>query len=410
MVVSSIISVVLGVVVGFGSNSIVAHADNVGVASFTANPTSVVNEVPVTFSWMMRSSYGADIAIICPVGVTIKTIAGAVFPCNTPQSLGVATIGSMSLIINNVSGITQQITATVYPEDSTGADIAADAAEVTLSSASVAQPFVSVTQSATEIASGGQETLAWSGIDIGGANVRLDCSGGVQFYISGSTVPISCGSVVSSTDLAVSGSVSIVAQSLQYATTTVTASILPSIVPGVYDTTHQKVLPFVVDPKAAPTSPAGTLLTSSATTTPSGALFYLTWTTMTAASANLEFICNPALTVFSGSVPLPCNTPTFTPTLATAGTVSLMAQNTSATTQGLSILLQPLDANGTYYGANTQTLLMSVLAPSASTSSIQALTGSNTSTASTTNSSTGTSTPQTSHQTQHLPPALTKCP
>ena len=345
-----------------------AFADNPVVNSFTASPASMPTGYTTTIFWNTASSTGRDLYFQCPQGVTIKNYSsGTNVPCNTRQSISGAAVDSAGFILTNVSGVTRNISVTLYPKDTAGNAYNQGAAFLTLSVETSQQPIIDVSASTSTVASGSPITLTWKGVDAPGVNVQFECADSVSIRTSASDTNsvLPCGRPAFSQDLSISSSLIVYPINSSRTPVSVTVRVLPDIGGNVYDATHSKTTTFNVAGAADTLSPSVSAFTSGVARVASNDSFDLVWKTLNSAGANIKFACQEGMSVFSvvsstTKTKLPCDVPAFTPPLASYGTTTLSAVNTSSYGANLVIILLPKDATGSYFQTASQSLTIPV--------------------------------------------------
>src|SRR3989344_8449790 len=343
-----------------------AFADNPVVNSFPASPASMPTGYTTTIFWNTASSTGRDLYFQCPQGVTIKNYSsGTSVPCNTRQSISGAAVDSAGFILTNVSGVTRNISVTLYPKDTAGNAYNQGAAYLTLSVETSQQPIIEVSASTSTVASGSPITLTWKGVDAPGVNVQFECADSVSIRTSASDTNsvLPCGRPAFSQDSSISSSLIVYPINSSRSPVSVTVRILPDIGGNVYDATHSKTTTFNVAGAADKLSPSVSTFTSGVARVASNDSFDLVWKTLNSAGANIKFSCQDGVSVFSvvsstTKTKLPCDVPAFTTALATYGTTTLSAVNATGYNANLVFLLLPKDASGAYFQTASQSLTM----------------------------------------------------
>ena len=344
------------------------------VTAFTASSPSINNGYAELLTWTASNSTGSSLYVSCPLGVTLKKSTGAAFSCDTRQAYSTNGSDSVSFVVTNVSGFTRQITATVYPKNSAGADYDAGAKTASFYVATSPQPIIDFSPSTTSVASGASVTLTWRGVDTSGTNIQFDCVTGIQITATSPAVaaPLACGVPAFSTVLPQSGSVTVTAVNSSLWPATLIARVLPVISAGSYDGTRSLSAAFTVAGKPPNANPSVTDFKSSQTAVVPGVPFTLSWATKDAAGVSIQIPCTDSggngisiqSVVGTTSVPLSCGTSAFTAALPSTGstTIAILNKLTRIGAGSVAVLLFPQDSTGTYLGTLAQTLNLNILA------------------------------------------------
>ncbi len=340
------------------------------VTSFTASPQSVNYGYSTLLSWNIIGGTGHDLLFVCPIGVTVKTASGSIFPCNTRQSISSNASDSGTFYINNITGNTITLPVKLFPKDSSGADYDGGVSTLSLSVGSVPHPitdFSYATSSSTNATA--PVSLSWTGVEIGGTNMQFDCQSGVQIFSTNPAVtsPIPCAQPAYQTDLAQSGTVNVYfANSNAYAVDE-SVRILPAISPGVYDATHAQTVTITIPPHPAKYISSISTFAGSQMSVLSGQSVSFTWDTNNTAGVNFEMPCNNSVVLSSvvggATTTLPCGVPAFKTVLPTTGTTTIFFTNKGISAQSADISLLLQNADGTYDGTKSLELTISVFEP-----------------------------------------------
>ncbi len=347
-----------------------AHAAS--VASFSVNSSSVNNAYPVSFSWSVNDGSGGNFAVpSCPTGVTVVASTGAALCGSSIAEAGGS--GSDYVTVYNVSGGAKNLSFSFTPKDTAGtlASEAAVSAQVTVGA--VTQPITDFSIAATSIASGGTQTLTWTGVYIPGVNLQFDCNDSLTVSAGGTT--LLCGVPAFSADLGASGSQVITVTNKTRSDAQLTARLLPAMAAGAYDATHAVQTVFNVAPAGAASStsatPSVTSFLASNTAVFSGGALDLSWATQNASGVNIMFTCDSSvkLTTMVGdaTTTLICNSNAFAAALPASGTLHATVSNTNYYTQIFGATILPQDANGIYLSQYAKVLSLTVREPGAST-------------------------------------------
>ncbi len=334
--------------------------------SFTVDPQSISNNYSVALAWDIASSIGRDLYFNCPLGVTLKKMSGSSFPCNTrtAASGSPADPDWAGFVVTNVSGATKNVTVTLYPKDSAGANYDQGARTLSFSVQTSAQPIIDFSVSSTSVASGSGLTLSWKGLDAGGVNVQFECADSIRIRTSAAaTETLSCGKPALAQDLPISGSLIVYPANSSRSPISVTVRVFPAIGGGTYDATHSMSANFTVLQSPPPATPSASEFTSAPTKLASNDSFSVSWATRDSAGANIQFTCQDGISVFAASstTKLPCGAPAFAAPLAAKGTMALSVKNSNRYLVNLGIVLLPQDAKGIYFQTTSLSLTLPVL-------------------------------------------------
>ncbi len=354
---------------------ITAAADTSTISSFTASSQSLSYGYSDVLTWSSSDSGGTHLYFSCVTGVVIKRAdTGAVLPCATPETLSAMPSDSVPVSFVNTSGATQTIALTAVPADSNNTEAAGGSQSLSISVRTVPQPLVAFTISPVTASSSAQVVLSWTGVETPGVNFEYDCSPVANVSLADPTTGTSypCNTPFLTSDLAESGSVSLMAVNKSVQPTTLTVRALPAVVRGTYDATHALSANVTIAPAPAPGTPSVSSFTDSAAQSASGAPITFSWSVANAAGANLEFQCvtgvSEAIVVGTSTTPIYfCAQPAFSPDLPLTGSTTITFTNTTRSSEPVSVGLFPA-VNGTYDGIHAQRIQVIVLPPGASVS------------------------------------------
>lgn len=353
-----------------------AFAQNPAIASYKVSDASINSGQAVTFSWTLSDAGGYSFAIPCMAGMVLKNTNGSVFNCNTPVSTTQATNDGIILIINNVSGGTQNIIGRLTPKNTGGADYAAGYQERSVSVQTLSRPITSFTASETDTSPGKSITLSWNSQVINGVNVQIECRNEITVsspsYTDSSIVP--CGKMIFAKDLSASGSLSLSFSNSSPSVLPYTVTLFPAVAANTsYDGTHAITLAFNVASDILP-DPVVTYFTASTTAVNSGDSLKLSWGSRYAVGVNLKFSCNPSVIASSTQDQkqlFACDTYLFDPALNAAGDAALRFVNTSKQDQMILVTLVPSKQKGFYDAVRAKSFWLTIhpfLAPVSSAS------------------------------------------
>ncbi len=345
-----------------------AFADAPVITSFTSSASSQPSGYAMVFSWTVSGGNGQNILFSCPTGVTVKNAdTNVAVPCNSSQAIGGPyDYGQAGFTIVNVSGSAKTMKVRITPRDSSGTESAAGAKELYVTIGAVPQPITDFTVTPASIADGDSITLTWTGVaDITGTNIIIDCTPGVKFSSSGST--LSCGVPAFATAQPASGSVLIAVSNASSGSMQFSVRILPVVEAGVYDSTHGLSKQVTVAGKALAPVPTLTAFSSSKTTIVSGEPVSLYWNSANTIGTNFIFPCKEGVTVslISGSATTTakCGTIASNTAFAASGTTTIAISSTLAYPPSMPVSLLAQNPDGTYDGVRTKTVTLSFAPP-----------------------------------------------
>ncbi len=331
--------------------------------SLSASSYGVKSEYIVSLAWTVTNGTGHSLLFSCPLGVTVRTVDGGVFPCNTRQAASVNPSDAVGFIFTNVSGTLKNVMVTLYPKDANG-DNDSGAASIALTIDPVPQPITEVTVSSLTPASDNPVTITWKGVGVPGVNVQFDCSNALKIMASGIVDALPCGTPAFSSDLAQSGSITVTPTNTSFVSAPLVVRIFPAMAPGIYDATHSLSVTLAVGPKLALALPAILSFSGSSNSIFSQIPFSFSWTTQNTAGVNVRFPCNSAYAVASlendATTTLPCDTLAFSSALSPSGTTTMVVMNGSGLAQSFTATLLPQNNDGTYNGAFGRTIYLTV--------------------------------------------------
>ncbi len=345
------------------------HANTPSITSLVATPPYVPNNYTTTLSWNTTGVTGQKLMFDCVLGVTAKNTDGTSFPCGTRQSVGAqAASDSFGLSFTNVTGGTRDVHLTLYPSIDTSTDYDTGAASTVISVQPSFQPItnISITPPATSTTpSGAPITLSWTGVDASGVNVQIACIEGVKVFASPTaTDPLPCGLPAFSSDLPISGNVTVYATNTTSEPRTLTFTVLPEIGGATYDATRSLSTNATIAPVPIPGKPIATSLFASAMRLLSNDILAISWSTASSTGANLTFSCVDGLTVYVASsterIALPCGTTAFASPLPAVGSTTISISNSNSYGISMTITILPQDSAGAYYQTASRSLTTTI--------------------------------------------------
>lgn len=355
-----------------------ASAVNPSVQSFTVNNASAasINSGQITsFSWSTADAGGYSFVVPCTQGIKFKKADGSAFVCDTPIASVVTANDYIELVAWNLSGATKSFTARITPKDATGADVSSVRQDIMVSVAPIAQPIESMTGTTT-IASATSYTLSWSSNILDGINLSISCSPIIHTTspsYAGGYLP--CNTPIFASDLAGSGSLSLVFDNSAPTTNDITLTLLPAMAPGTYNGAQTKTITVSVETNIVP-DPITISFTASPATERilTNAPITLSWVTERSSGANFRISCNDNIATMitaSGASSTPkCNTLAFDTPLPVSGSATVSFLNKSYANESITITLTPGRKSGGFDATRGKELSFLVLPPGVSTTTV----------------------------------------
>ncbi|MCR4311332.1 MAG: peptidoglycan-binding protein [Candidatus Taylorbacteria bacterium] len=346
----------------------VTLAETPVVTSFTV-PATLQSGQPANISWTIEGG-GHSLIVFCTQGIKLRYAAtNAVFPCDTKVSVSPSSSDGVSIIMANVSGSPRIVTVRIIPKDANGgADYEAGALEASIYIDPSNIPVSGFYTNATTTTSGVETTFSWSSTYLDGVNFKLSCNTSITATSSlSSTSEVPCNSFISQSDLPGTGSMKFLFNNKSDADIPLTLTLYPAMSPGVYDGTHQVTLNVTVASDAQkPVSV--TSFTSSRQKIYSGDSVSFNWDLKNASGANLRFSCTPSLTyqqyqlsgTASSTTSLICNDYAFASPFGPTSSTSISFFNSSEYSQFATVIVYPMQKDGTYNGQSTAILSITV--------------------------------------------------
>ena len=343
-----------------------AQVINPFVTLLTVNPSYVPNAYTTVFSWQAAGANGANIYFDCPVGVTVKDENGSPVSCGAVVSTGPYASGVYAYTLYNVSGLSAQMTVRLVPRDETGAESSLGGKSVTLTIGAAAQPLTGLSASTITPKSGEDIKITWTGSYVEGVNLQFDCPNNVRFETADSSkTKLDCGAPALSSHLPAAGTYTFRAVNSSYSAVPFKVTVLPSQGSGFYDATKSLSLNLTVQGISAPLEPSITKFSSTKTTAYSEEPFDFSWAIVNAKGANLQFQCNPQLSLFSvvgtTTAPLKCNTLALQEALGASGSTTISVSNKDTSPQYLTAVLLTQKDDDTYTTFGSRTVIIKVL-------------------------------------------------
>jgi hypothetical protein len=362
---------------------VIVFADEPIISSFSASPSYISYGYSTLLSWSISGvSYGQDLYLTCPPGVSVKNSDGTALTCNSYQSVGTNTAsGSAGLFIANVSGGTVPIRARLVPRNASGVRNEDGALETLISVGTSPQPLLDFKLSTTTALVGEAVVLSWVGNDLSGVNIQFECVNGITFTSTNPSqnTALPCGTLAYTTDLPNTGSITVAALNDSLSKASVVVRVFPALGSGLYDGTHSMSLSFTVLGKTIPLTSAITSFGASPIQVVSGNSISFSWSATNASGVNLQFQCDSEVSVFgvdpssTTSAKLLCNVPAFTTAFPTTASTSVTFLNRDTVSHTLLAVALPKNSDGTYNGVGAKSMFITV-ARSSGTQSIPAAT------------------------------------
>ncbi|OHA00499.1 MAG: hypothetical protein A3C07_01445 [Candidatus Sungbacteria bacterium RIFCSPHIGHO2_02_FULL_47_11] len=345
---------------------LLAGAQVPSVVSFGASPTSVSSGFPVGFSWDIENAGGYSFIIPCVSGIKMFNQSGTVLNCGSKISSTTKTDDFMTVVIHNVSGGAKSVTARIIPKDAGGNDNDGASRDVSVSVATLAEPIMSFTTSATTTSPGQAITVSWTSQIISGVNLSLECKSGInvssQSYTPGGFIP--CGTLIFSQDLSPSSSLSLSFLNPSASAVPYRITLLPAIENGSYDGAHAKYLDLKISSDIIPDSSVISFTTPTKTI-PSGGSATFSWTTTNAIGVNLQVACSAFIQASSSGATanLPCGELAFANPLGVNSSLTLAFTNTGTLSRDVLIKLLPSKKSGEYDATRAKDIVITVTPP-----------------------------------------------
>ncbi|GEM_PF-1474342 len=334
------------------------------VTSYKSSVSSMNSGQLVTFSWTLSNAGGYSFVIPCTSGIKLKKTDGSLMNCDTPISTIFTTNDAIDVIVNNVSGSTKSFTGRLIPKDTSGAEYANGAREISVSVATLPQPITSFTPSAVDTTSGQPVTISWTSDFLDGVNLQIECRDEITVsspnYTNASVMP--CGKIIFLSDLSPSGSVSLLFTNSTNQPIPYTIKLYPAVTHNTsYDGTHSVSLTLNVASDILP-DPVVRYFTASTTAVASKDVVTLAWGTSYAVGVNIKFSCSPFILGGDQSITriFPCDTYVFDTALGPNGQTTMSFNNSDTQDQSVLITLVPSKKAGTYDALRGKTIALTV--------------------------------------------------
>ena len=323
-----------------------AHASAPTITTFTASPSTIGNNYSISVAWNIDNSAGGELMFTCPLGVYVKTDAGAEVNCGSRITISSA-VGSLGYVVTNVSGSTKNLSVTLYPKDTQSVLYDSNSSTVSVSVTTAALPISDFTTSSSSVSSGSPVTLTWQGLDAPGMTLIFDCADSVRLYAGTITTGVStlpCNTEFQSTDLPTSGSYTFTPLNSTLTARSLNVTLRPAMAPGSYDASHGKSLGFTVLGTPPVPDPSITSLSATPLVVGTSTSVALSWTTTNIKKVALQIQCVAGLSFFdsasTSTTPLSCNTPSLIG-LTSSGSTTLTVKNADVYPRPVTLSLFP---------------------------------------------------------------------
>lgn len=362
---------ILVVLAGFAP--LFAQAVNPSITSFTVSPNSASSGYFFAFLWSLENAYGSSFLVPCIQGIKLQYSNGSTLACGTRIASQAATNDGLGVKIINISGNTVSITARIIPKDSSGKDYDAGGQSLYVSVSPNTQPIEKFASSATTTTSGKPVTISWSSTDLDNINLSVECKPEIKVsspsYAAGLYIP--CGKPIFQPDLSKSGSLTLNFTNSSQDPIPYTITLIPAIVPGVYDGAHPANLTLAVASDIVPDPVVNYFKTSSPPPIYSGQTLPLSWTTENTNGVNLKISCADNVTATSSknaTSTLPCNSYAFADNdlLPATGSLNLSFQNAGNSLIAVNVSLIPAFKDKIGYDATKSKTLSVDIRPKSS--------------------------------------------
>ena len=300
----------------------------------------------------------------CIDGVKAKNqSAGADIACNSKVGSSAAGSDGLLLKLINISGLTKTVSIKLIPKDSSGVENESQSKTVSATISPDPNPIAAFNSSLSTTEPGKPVTLSWDIPEASGANISMECAGGIKATSPSYTGDIPCGKQIFSTALSKTGTLVLNFTNSSLETTPVTVTLFPQIGAGVYNGINTGTLKMNVASDYVPDPIVNFFKTSAPVTAIfSGENFPISWSTEYTKGVNLKISCAEGITATSSKNPeiaLPCGDFAFSELLATSSSLKLSFKNQSENKQALILSLIPAFKNKEGYDA-TKTKTLSV--------------------------------------------------
>jgi hypothetical protein len=330
------------------------------VTSFSVYPSTVNSGHSANLSWTIEGGTGNSLYFFCPEGIKIFRPDQTLFPCNMRVSASPYVSDTVGLTFVNVSGAAKTLQVRLYPKDTNNIDYDAGARDIYLTIYTAPQPITDFTSSVRDGTSGLGIDLSWTTNYVDGVNLQFECSDTVKVYKMGETTPLACGQPAFSTAQPGNSTASFNFTNSSPSNVSLRVTVMPQITGNYYDATHGLSLNLNIPGKTI--EPAATInsFTASKTKISSGDSVTFSWEAPTASGVNFQFTCTNALSIMSSTTSVSCNTMAFSQSLGASSSIEFAIVNNSSTYQNLSVYLLPRNKDGTYNGANSKKIDITV--------------------------------------------------
>ena len=343
------------------------------ITSFTTSAYSTSYGHPITLTWKIENSGSHAFLFTCPSGVTVKKTDGTVFTCGIPQPASQFSSDWASFLLSNVTGSSKTVMIELIPYDINGVGYKSDSQTISVAVGAVPQPISAFSVSTSTVTSSVPFSFSWTGIEVSGVNIQIECVNGITFYTGevAVTKALPCGTPAFTTDLNSSGSVEVIAVNELQQKVSMTAWILPAITSGSYDGTHSEPLIFTIGKKTAATVPSIASFTHTTLPGIQEKKMSFSWSASNTAHVMLRLHCPTILeatyTHENATKTLYCNDADRAPILPAQSSTTVSFKNTTGNTVLVTLSALPQNSNGTFDGATAKTISLTIERPSGNT-------------------------------------------
>lgn len=338
------------------------YAANPQITSYSFTPSSISSGQLVSLSWAAQDSLGASLLVPCVAGVKVKKQDGGLFPCDAKTTISTQGSDSLGFFVVNTSGSYKNVTFSLYPKDSSGADTSVGQSSV-LTVSPMTYPITSFFSTATTTTSNATTTLTWTSSELDGVNFLFACVDGVSVVQDGVSGALPCGQVAFSTKQSPSGSMTLVFKNRNVDTASVKVLLLPYIADGAYDQTHAETIVFDVgSEKITPVSLISFVATPPKISSDDNTT--LLWATKYTNAVTLKADCVDGVSVMfvtsTTTGALPCNKILSEVGYAPNGSTTVTFLNTTTDAKTVWFTLYPQLPGGGFDGVRTLRTSVSV--------------------------------------------------
>lgn len=328
------------------------------VISFTASQSIVRSGYSVEFIWDIDSAGGYSFIVPCVDGIKMQS-----FTCGVMQSSTSLLDDYRSIIFFNFSGGTKYITARLFPKNSSGVDHSPGMREIQVAVETMPQPITGFTAPNLSTSRQTPVVVSWTSQIITGVNLIVECKDEIRVNSSSysSTNNMPCGTTVFPSPLGTSNSLTLNFNNSSLREVPIKLTLVPAITSSTYDATHGVSLTLNVASDVVPDPVIRTFTASS--TAVSGTVTPVTWDAQNVAGVNLKFNCQPAITISSANVSLPCDRNAFADSLPASGSKEIIFTKSIPGSLNVSLILLLSKRPGEYDATLGRTISVTIQDP-----------------------------------------------